>query len=154
MPGNAASSPAYYTDSTITVTVKDAAGQTRQFSTNGATGTNPNRWVDFSFEGTYGAGVTDYCTSAGCHHIVIRGGGFRPNSTLTISYSTDCNTGDAATHASCAGGVNGGYENYKVVSIAIRSDGTPDPDGRYFGFHGASVWLDLDGVRSPAHVCP
>ncbi|MCU4185606.1 fibronectin type III domain-containing protein [Acidiferrimicrobium sp. IK] len=134
---------------TITATVTDAKGQTSAQATATATvPTCPPETVSIS----EGAGeTTSYCTVSDCHAIAISMSGFKPNSAVTIWYSTDCATTPQSAVIACeGGGSNGGKDNYTSEAASVDANGNASFNGRAFGYTQAHVWVSANAPYGSA----
>lgn len=84
------------------------------------------------------------CTSAPCARIVVSGNYFPPNTTVTISYHSDCANG--AYGSACTARLDG--PAYATESAGVNSSGSFTFNNRPFGFPGARVQVEVNGVRS------
>lgn len=85
-------------------------------------------------------GRTSYCNTASCARISVDVRGMEPSTNYRIYYSTDCGT---TNRAQC---LDGASEAERYNSEVIRTNPAGNIEGggtRYFGYPGATVWLEL-----------
>jgi hypothetical protein len=129
----------------ITVRATDTQGQnTGTVSRSGTTSLRPVLMVS---KGPYATNGT-YCTASACAYIHVHLTGYAPNSTYLMYFNTDCNTSPKASKDACLGGSTSGAAHYNSQNVTVDGAGNFDGNTRLFGYNGAQVWVDIDGVSS------
>ena len=130
----------YNTTDTITVTVSDSGRTTLSGTKSARTGPAPT--VSMS----KGAPTTaTYCTVSACAYIFVSARNYLPNTTYTITYSTDCAGPETIA---CQGNPPGQQDPYQSGAITMDGAGNFTGNTRVFGFTGANVWVHVNGVES------
>ncbi|MDQ1124708.1 Ig-like domain-containing protein [Microbacterium trichothecenolyticum] len=143
--GSACSGSGYYTQRSFSLTFNTAEGNSGSKSASGQTGSNPSRSITIWFsDETVNAGA---CNGPLCRGINVKAAGFRPNTTYTLAYYTDC---AGQYSAQCWGSDTSHNQHYDDQYFTTNGDGyfEGNPGPRAFGFPGASVWVKTDGIQS------
>ena len=89
-----------------------------------------------------GATYTGSCSSGNCEFISFSVQNLAPNTGYTVWFSTDC--AGPYSNQCLHSPPDPGASNYKSVSITTDANGNySNPQISYFGYTGATVWLDV-----------
>jgi hypothetical protein len=132
----------YSASDNIAVTVSDPGRTTVSGSKGASTGPAPTVSV------SKGAHTSiSYCNTAPCAFIFVTARNFLPNTTYTITYSTDCASA-GALGTQCRGNPPGQQDPYQTGTITTDGAGNFTGNTRVFGYVGSHVWVHVNGVIS------